>query len=185
MTKRPSLQTERLLLRPFTMQDAPVVQKLANCKQVTATTLQLPYPYELPHAEEWIQTHETLYKDRQQVVFAITLLDKGNLVGAIGMRTDKVHENAEIGYWVGVDFWNKGFATEAARAVVEFAFSKMELNRIFAHFMVHNPASGKVMKKLGMQFDGIMREHVKKNGEFVDLHLYSILRKEWQQQLIK
>ncbi|MCA9731159.1 MAG: GNAT family N-acetyltransferase [Deferribacteres bacterium] len=185
MTKRPSLQTERLLLRPFSTGDAKTVQRLANCKEVTSTTLQLPYPYRLHHAEEWIATHQSLYQEKQQVIFAVTLIDTKELVGAIGMRYDKVHENAEIGYWIGHDFWNKGFATEAARAMVEFGFGKMALHRIYAHFMVHNPASGKVMKKLGMQFDGIMREHVKKDGEFIDLHLYSILRKEWQQQYVK
>lgn len=185
MTKRPSLETERLLLRPFNVSDATRVQKLANCREVTDTTLNLPYPYKLQDARKWIATHETLYEKKQQAIFAITARAKQELIGAIGLAKNAAHARAELGYWIGHEYWNRGFATEAARAVIEFGFSKLNLNRIFAHFMVQNPASGKVMQKVGMQFEGELRQHVIKNGRPLDLHIYSILKSDWLKGAIK
>ncbi len=179
MTRRPSLETERLLLRPFLPEDAPRVHRLANCREVTSTTLNLPFPYELQHARQWIATHESLYEKNKQAIFAITIRVTKEMIGAVGLSRNAAHARAELGYWIGHEFWNQGFATEAARAVIEFGFSRLKLNRIFAHFMAQNPASGKVMQKVGMQFEGELRQHVIKKGQPLDLHIYSILKSDW------
>ncbi|KAA3615971.1 MAG: N-acetyltransferase [Calditrichaeota bacterium] len=184
-TNRPSLETERLLLRPFNLNDSQRVQKLANCKEVTSPTLNLPFPYKIQHAQKWISTHDSLFTKKKHAIFAITDRISSELLGAISLVTVSKHSHAELGYWVGHDYWKQGFATEAARGVIEFGFEKLELNRIYAHFMAHNPASGKVMKKLGMHFEGILREHVFKNDTFIDLHIYSILKSEWDANSIK
>ena len=90
------------------------------------------------------------------------------------------HSHAELGYWIGVPYWGKGYATEAAKAVVRYGFEQIKLNRIFAHHFKPNPASGKVLRKIGMKYEGCMRQHVRKWDEFVDLELYAILREEWK-----
>jgi RimJ/RimL family protein N-acetyltransferase len=109
---------------------------------------------------------------------AIRLRSDGRLCGGVGLHPETPHHHAELGYWIGVPYWGNGYATEAAKAVVRYGFEHLKLNRIFAHHFKHNPASGKVLRKIGMKHEGCMRQHVLKWGQFVDLELYSILRQE-------
>ena len=91
---------------------------------------------------------------------------------------EQQHSRAEMGYWIAIKFWNRGFATEAARAVLDYSFSDLDLQRIFAHHFKRNPASGKVLEKIGMQKEGVLRSHIKKWGKFEDLVVYGILRSD-------
>ena len=85
-----------------------------------------------------------------------------------------------MGYWIGLPYWNNGYCTEAARAVVDFAFTDLGLHRIFAHHLVRNPASGRVMQKIGMRFEGIHRDAIKKWDKYEDIAAYAILADEWR-----
>ena len=100
------------------------------------------------------------------------------LCGGIGLQANPEHNHAELGYWIGVPYWGNGYATEAAKAVVRHGFQHAGLNRIFASHFKHNVASGNVLRKVGMKYEGCMRQHIFKLGEFVDLELYAILRYE-------
>ena len=177
--KRPSLETERLVLRPFELSDATRVKLLAGDPDIAATTLSVPHPYEDGMAEKWIGSHQGLFEKGEQVVFAIALKSSGKLIGAIGLILKPEHEKAELGYWIGKPYWGRGYCTEAARAVLRYAFTKGGLNRVHAYHFHHNPASGRVMQKIGMKHEGRLRQHVKKQGQFVDNELYSILRSEF------
>jgi ribosomal-protein-alanine N-acetyltransferase len=177
---QPTLQTERLRLRPFALPDAPAVKLLAGARDLAATTLNVPHPYEDGMAEAWIQRHAPAYEADEVATFAITLNTSGALVGAIGLTINRLHARAELGYWVGVRFWNQGYATEAAREVLRFGFEDLELNRIFAQHMVRNPASGRVMQKCGMRHEGRLKQHSKKWGTFEDVDLYGVLAEEWR-----
>jgi ribosomal-protein-alanine N-acetyltransferase len=179
---QPTLETERLRLRPFSPSDAGSVQALAGAREVAATTLNVPHPYENGMAEAWIQTHAPGYEADEQTTFAVTLKQTEELVGAIGLAINRPHARAELGYWVGLPFWNRGYATEAARAVLRFGFEELELNRIFAQHLVRNPASGRVMQKVGMRHEARLRQHIHKWGRFEDIDLYGILGEEWRQQ---
>ena len=86
---------------------------------------------------------------------------------------------AELGYWIGKPYWGQGYCTEAARATLDFGFEQLGLNRIFAHHFARNPASGRVMQKIGMTREGRLRQHVKKWDAFEDLELYGILKDHW------
>ncbi|NEP60397.1 MAG: GNAT family N-acetyltransferase, partial [Symploca sp. SIO2G7] len=88
--------------------------------------------------------------------------------------------NAELGYWIGVLYWSKGYCTEAAKAVVQYGFEVIGLHRIQAAHFPHNPASGRVMQKIGMSYEGYRRQHILKWGKFEDLELYGILKSDWQ-----
>jgi RimJ/RimL family protein N-acetyltransferase len=99
-------------------------------------------------------------------------------VGAIGLRVEAEHERAEVGYWIGVSYWGQGYATEAARAAVDFAFRHFGVNRVFAFHFTTNPASGRVLQKIGMRREGTRRQHTLKWGEFLDSDLYAALRAE-------
>jgi len=102
------------------------------------------------------------------------------LIGAIGLTIDRELDKAELGYWVGKPFWGNGYATEAARLIVDYGFNQLHLNRICAKHFVRNPASGRVMQKIGMVHEGTARQDTIKWGAYEDLHLYGLLKSEWQ-----
>ncbi|MCP4567417.1 MAG: GNAT family N-acetyltransferase [FCB group bacterium] len=182
MTDQTTLETERLILRRFNLKDAPRVQLLAGDKAIAETTLNIPHPYEDGMAEEWIGTHEDQRNAGKLENFAIVQKEDNNLVGAIGLVIKREFESAEMGYWVGKPYWGKGYCTEAARAVLKYGFEQLELNRIHAHYMVSNSASAKVMEKIGMQYEGHLRQAIKKWGKFHDYKAYSILKSEYVQK---
>jgi RimJ/RimL family protein N-acetyltransferase len=172
------LTTPRLLLRPFTLADAPEVQRLASDRDIASTTLNIPHPYEDGMAEAWIDTHQAQYEQGTLVNFAMVGRSDGKLIGAIGLHPDRQHNRAELGYWVGKPFWNQGYCTEAAQAVVRYGFEVLGLHRIHATHIKRNPASGRVMQKIGMRYEGCLRQHVQKWGVFEDMEIYGILRSE-------
>ncbi|MEZ5360062.1 MAG: GNAT family N-acetyltransferase [Candidatus Zixiibacteriota bacterium] len=172
------ITTERLILRPFTLTDAPDVQRLAGEPEIADTVLNIPHPYKDGMAEEWIATHEPNFRDGKLANFAITTKDTGDLIGAIGLVINKQFNHAEMGYWIGRPFWNGGFCTEAARAIIAYAFDDLQLHKVHAHYMIRNPASGRVMEKIGMVREGLLREHVLKDGVYEDIVCYGIVRNE-------
>ena len=181
MDERPTIETERLLLRPFVLLDAEDVQRLAGERAVSDTTLTVPYPYKDGMAEEWISTHEPKYLTGELVNFAVALRPSGDLIGAIGLHLVSRFNRAELGYWIGKDYWNQGCCTEASRRVLRYGFMVLKLNRIYAAHMVHNPSSGRVMEKIGMTYEGRSRQHVKKGDAFFDLERYGIIKAEWNE----
>ena len=94
---------------------------------------------------------------------------------------DDQHQHAELDYWLGVSYWGQGYATEAANEMLRYGFESLNLHRIFASHFGHNPASGRILTKLGMRHEGIQRQHIRKWDKFVDSELYGILRHEWKQ----
>jgi ribosomal-protein-alanine N-acetyltransferase len=180
MNIKRKIETNRLLLRPFQLSDANDVQRLAGDFEIADTTLFIPHPYEDGVAEQWINTHEENFKSNKEIIFAVSLQETKELIGSIGLILNKEHEKAELGYWIGKPYWNKGYATEAAEAMLKFGFIELKLERIHAHYFARNPASGKVMEKLGMQYEGILRNDIKKWGKFEDIKIYGILRSEYQ-----
>lgn len=179
MTHQKRIETDRLLLRPFQLQDAREVQRLAGEFEVADTTLNIPHPYKEGQAEAWIRTHQEKYEKKEEIVFAIELQANGQLIGAISLFTNRKHENAEMGYWIGKSFWNNGYATEAAKAMLSYSFEELKLERIHAHYFSRNPASGRVMQKLSMRHEGTLRRHVKKWNKLEDIESYGILRQEF------
>jgi RimJ/RimL family protein N-acetyltransferase len=140
-------------------------------------TCRIPCPYTLDCAEDFIST---LQESETDIVWGIVLKASKMLIGAIGLIVDPQDENAELGYWIGQESWGNGYCTEAAKAVIDFAFEELGLNRVHAHHFLKNPASGEVMKKIGMLYEGRLRQHIKKDGEFIDLELYGILSDDWR-----
>ncbi|MCX7005169.1 MAG: GNAT family N-acetyltransferase [bacterium] len=175
-----TLQTERLLLRPFALADAPDVQRLAGERAVADTTLNIPHPYENGMAEEWIGTHQAKFNAGELANFAVVLRATSELVGAIGLVINRRFDRAELGYWIGRPYWKQGYCTEAAGAVLAYGFTALNLNRIHATYLSRNPASGRVMEKIGMTREGFLRQHAKKWDTYEDLVAYAILRDDWQ-----
>jgi len=176
----PTLQTERLILREFTLEDAPEVRRLAGAPEIARMTLLIPHPYEDGMAEEWISSLRPSYEAGEQMIFAMVLREGGELVGCIGMDLNARDKNAELGYWVGKPYWGQGYCTEAAREMVRYGFEVLGLHRIHANHFGSNPASGRVLQKVGMSHEGTRREHYKKWGEYEDRVEYGLLASEWR-----
>lgn len=179
MSGIPTLETERLILRPFSLEDAAEVQRLAGDRAVADTTLNIPHPYEDGMAQEWIAKHQPEAAEGKCVTFAITSKADGCLIGAVSLAGMVSGHQAELGYWIGCDYWNQGYCTEAGEAVLRCGFTMLGLARIHSCHFGRNPASGRVLRKLGMQREGLRRQHVKKGEKLEDLEVYGILRSEW------
>lgn len=179
MTRQPILSTERLILRPFELTDAPEVRRLAGDPDVSGNALNIPEPFEEGMAEAWIATHADAFDRGELAAFAVIRKDGGRLVGAAGLTIHRHDDRAELGYWIARAEWGKGYATEAAGAVLRYGFESLALHRIHADCLARNPASGRVLRKLGMAFEGRLRRHARKRGTFEDLDLYGILRDEY------
>jgi [ribosomal protein S5]-alanine N-acetyltransferase len=180
MKKRPTLETDRLILRPFTLADAPEVQRLAGEREIAATTLNIPHPYEDGVAERWLGSHQGTFEKGEGVVFAITRQADNALIGSIGLDINPAGDSAELGYWVGKPHWNHGYCTEAAKAVVAYGFDLLKLDLIYAHAMKRNPASERVMQKVGMRLDALLKGHIKKWGVLEDGVRYSLTKPDYE-----
>ena len=113
--------------------------------------------------------------------WVVTLRDTGKVIGTIGFvwYSDE-NRLAELGYSFARETWNRGYATQALRAVIDAAFRALPLNRLEAQHDIRNPASGRVMEKCGLRQEGILRGRILNKGEYVDVALYAILRSDWE-----
>ena len=179
---RPTLETERLLLRPFQMSDALEVRRLGGDIRVAENLSQMPHPYPEGRAEEWISGQQADYEAGKNLNFAITLKETGALMGSIGLHPKEDLLRAEIGYWVGVPFWGKGYTTEALGEMIRFGFDDFALQRIFATHFVTNPASGRVMEKVGMKLEGVMKLGISRFGVLNDSMQRAIVKPDWERQ---
>ncbi|HWO77405.1 MAG TPA: GNAT family N-acetyltransferase [Bacillus sp. (in: firmicutes)] len=170
-----TITTERLVLRLFQKSDAEAVTKLCNNYNIYKNTLYLPYPYSIEDALSWIEHHLDHFIANKLFEFAITDKESGELYGAIALTNNHKFNNGEMAYWIGEEFWGNGYATEAAQAILQFAFDEKQYHKVFARHFNSNPASGRVMRKLGMKKEGILIDHVRKENRYEDLVLYGII----------
>jgi RimJ/RimL family protein N-acetyltransferase len=151
----PVLETERLVLRAPRLEDANAIATLVNDRRIAENTLRIPHPYGLADARAFLASANAT---DEEVVFLITErslgVRGGTVLGACGIaRLDG--KQPEIGYWLGVPFWGKGYATEAARAVIDHAFGDLGYEQLLGGARVSNPASRRVLEKCGFQWTGV------------------------------
>ncbi len=140
--------------------------------------LGIPHPYPAGAGAAWIGTHSTLLAAHVANVFAIIERQSGALVGAVGLEIAADGREAEVGYWIGVPYWNRGYATEAAAAVLNHGFGEgLALDRVTARHFVRNPASGRVLDKLGMR--SVETVTVEKDGRVEHAMRLAISAAEW------
>lgn len=173
-----TMTTKRLVLRLFQKSDAAEVAKLCNNYNIYKHTLHLPYPYAIEDALSWIEHHLDHFHADTSYQFAVTDKKGGELYGAIGLSNNQKFHNGELGYWIGEEFWGNGYATEAAQAILKFAFVEKQYHKVFARHFKSNPASGKVLKKIGMTKEGIFIDHVRKEDRYEDLIYYGMINSQ-------
>lgn len=174
----PTLETGRLVLRAWALGDAPVMAQLCNDKVIARHT-SLPHPYVLADAEKFIAQLGKQYTEKNGLTLAITLSETGEVIGCIGLRGDFGSGIAELGYWIAAAYWGKGYCTEAARAMVDYGFRALKLCRVHARHFAQNSASGRVVSKVGLQKEGVRRQHLFRWGEYDDEVLYGMLKAEF------
>lgn len=175
-----TLNTQRLILRPITLDDVEAVTRYCQDRRVAEMTLTIPHPYTSSDAVAWINSLPGPLSKGTMMVWGIVPRATGELIGSIGIAINKQHDKAELGYALGVEHWNKGYVSEAALAVRDHAFTELGLNRLDAHHFVGNEASGRVMQKIGMVYEGTLRNVVRKWGVYRDSVCYAILRSQWE-----
>jgi RimJ/RimL family protein N-acetyltransferase len=169
-------------LRPFEAGDAAEVTRLVSDRRIADTTRNIAHPYRHEMAEQWIASLGPNFQAGTQATFAVMHAADHTLMGAIGLTIARADQRAEMGYWLGVPFWGQGYTTEAATALLRYGFTELGLHRIMATHIARNPASGRVMQKIGMRYEGTLRDHYAKNDAFEDVVYYAILLPEWQTQ---
>ncbi len=179
MTLIPTLRTDRLVLDGFRLEDAEEVERLVGEEQIARFTLNIPHPYPAGAAATWIAEHKKDLRRGQGLAFAVRLPDR-RIVGCVGLRIERRHDRGELGYWIGLPFWGQGYATEAARACLVFGFEHFALHKIVASHMTSNPASGRVMEKLGMTREAERLQHTRKDGVYHDQTDYGLLRASFE-----
>jgi len=153
-----ALETERLTLRRPTLADVKAIARLANDRRIAENTRRLPHPYTQDHAIAFVRA---MAHDPREIVFLIE--NNHTPVGAVGIDW-REPEAPELGYWLGVEHWGQGFATESARAVIDFTFEEFDIEHLIAGARVANPSSRNILEKCGFQWSG------------VELHRFEALR---------
>ena len=177
---QPVLTTGRLILRPFDVADGPRIDVLAGDRAIADKTARIPHPYPAGGGAAWVATHRELWSSGDAMTCAIVLAGGGEVAGAISLELAASRDVAVLGYWLGVPYWNQGYMTEAARALIDFGFGVMGLNRIEATYLMRNPASGRVMEKAGLAHEGVARQAMRKWGVYEDVGMRAIVRSDWE-----
>ncbi|MDE2944324.1 MAG: GNAT family N-acetyltransferase [Gemmatimonadota bacterium] len=175
-TREFEIGTERLLLRPHRLEDVDDIFEFARDPE-WARYLPVPVPYLREHAEQFVARQVLTSRD-EWPVWAIVLADK--VIGGIGIRIDAEHATGALGYSIAKEHWGSGLTVEAARAVVGWAFRERGLAKVYAYADARNAASMRVMEKLGMTREGMLRSHRTLREERVDDVYYGLLREEWE-----
>ena len=171
----PVLATARLRLRAPQREDAPAIAALANDRRIAENTARIPHPYTLADAEGFLAYLEE--ESETEIAFAITLADH-TLIGICGLRM-RQRKSPEIGYWLGAAFWGHGYATEAARALIDHAFEELGFERLEAGARVSNPASRRVLEKCGFQWSGVALLRLRALGSSAPIDRFRLDRGLW------
>ena len=176
----PSLETQDLCLRKPRMKDAKDIFRYASDPEVARYVLWEPHR-SVSETSSFIRDLRARLRAGCPSSWVVVLRETDTVIGTIGFVWYSTDNNAaELGYSFSREYWNRGYATQALRAVIDSVFSSLPLNRLEAQHDVRNPASGRVMQKCGLIQEGILRGRIMNKGEYIDTALYSILRSDWE-----
>ena len=180
----PLIETPRLILRAVRPTDADDLFAYARDPEIARFTTWNPYQT-IADAHRFLRIALDHYRTGKIGLWGIEHRASQRFIGTIGLTGEGAagqfaHGRAELAYALSREFWNQGFTTEAAHAMLHFGFTSWNLNRIEARCLVPNVASARVMEKIGMNYEGVLRQHVYVKGTFHDLKIYAILKGDWE-----
>jgi len=176
ISRQPStivLETERLTLRKPTLADVKAIARLANDRRIAENTRRLPHPYQQDDATHFVKT---VAGDGSNTVFLIE--HHHTTIGVVGVDW-RQPETPELGYWLGVDHWGRGFGTEAARATIDFAFEEFAIEQMISGARVVNPASRNILEKCGFQWSGVELHRFEALGSSSPVDCFRLTRGVW------
>jgi len=168
----PIIKSEEFILRPFRRGDEKLLAGNINNKKINRNTSNIPYPYTLKDAKDWINKNLKEAKKKTPAMINFVIDIDGDVAGSVGF-SNITEFKAEIGYWLAQKYWGRGIMTKAVKLVTKFGFDELKLKRIYAFVFSFNKASMRVLEKAGYKFEGILRKHVKKDGKFLDYYLFA------------
>ena len=168
------IRTERLLIKTPEISDKFELTQLINDKDVIKWLSDIPVPYTLNHAEEFIERSQK--EALKQESYNFMIFHNGKMLGGIGLR-DLYNKSCQVGYWLGKQYWGNGFATEALRSILDFGFGQLNLEKIYADYKIGNEGSIRVLAKCGFEYS---RKKYEYDSELKEEALLTevILRKE-------
>jgi [ribosomal protein S5]-alanine N-acetyltransferase len=179
MTVAP-IETERLTLRPLTPADSAPIQAAAGRREVADTMISIPHPFSARDAERYVRARIAQYRRGRALALGLWSRPDQAFCGLVELRAiDREHALAELSFWLAAGRQGRGYMGEAIAAVLRLAFEDLGLNRVYAYHMTRNPASGRVLARLGFQPEGLLRQRVRKWGVFEDVILQALLRQDW------
>lgn len=178
----PVLESARLRLRPPRQSDAPRIVPLADEREVAANTLTMPHPYSEVDAREWIERCRRNAATGEEIAFVVETRDTAELVGACGIGINQTHRLGEVGYFIGRPYWNRGYCSEAVRTMLDWGVTALAIDKLIARVFTGNAGSSAVVRKLGMEQEGLLRRHLVKWGERRDVEQWGMLVSEYQEK---
>lgn len=172
------IELGNITLRNWQEKDIRSLTRNANNKKIWDNLRdEFPFPYTEMAAKEWIKI-----ANQNNPLTSFAIVYKGSAVGGIGivLQTDVFRKNAEIGYWLGEDYWNKGIMTKTLKAITDYAFSTFDIVRIFAHVFESNVSSARVLEKAGFTLEARLKKSIIKNNKIQDCLIYSLLKQNQQ-----
>lgn len=169
-----------LTIRPWRETDAADLAAALNNKHILNNLRDgLPFPYTEADALDYIRAMKDADPDE---TFAFAIIWEDQAIGSIGIfRQGNIHrQTAELGYYVAEPYWGKGYMTHAVQMACDYVFTHSDILRIYAEPFAHNTGSCRVLEKAGFQFEGTLRQNAVKNGQIIDMKLYSLLREDWR-----
>ncbi|OJV66497.1 MAG: GNAT family N-acetyltransferase [Clostridiales bacterium 38-18] len=172
-----TIETERLILRRYKSDDAfDMFHNWASDSEVTRFLSWAPHDH-IEITKEIIEIWMNQYQYDHVYNWGIQLKHEGTLIGGISVvALNETHFSCEIGYCIGKEYWGNGITTEAFSAIIPFLFDKVGMNRISANHDTQNIASGRVMQKTGLQYEGTARQARKRGSQFYDIAIYAITK---------
>ena len=178
----PIIETERILLREMTPDDATVLLKLFGNPEVVKF-LEMNPLRTISQANEWLKWMKSFFASRGGIRWVVVLKDgtpSGTVIGSAGLGGwDREANCAQIGYDIAQQYWRQGYGTEVARALIEFGWNRMHLNRIEADIEDGNHPSEHILAKLGFEREGVLRQRICRAGKYTDKILYGLLRQDY------
>jgi RimJ/RimL family protein N-acetyltransferase len=172
------IHSEDIILRPWSLNDASQIVPIANNRNIADNLRDgFPYPYSIDNARSWLNM--VIPDNDPTRFFAITADER--IIGSIGLvsKSDIYRKNMEMGYFLGEEFWGKGIATIAIKAITSYAFSDFDIIRVYAEPFSDNQGSRRALEKAGFKLEATLRSNVIKNGIIKDSCIYSVLKEEF------
>lgn len=176
MVENSPMESERILLRPVSFEDAEDMFEYTSDEETTR------FLYAAHKDLDQTKNFIANYFMKEPIgKYAIVIKDSEKMIGAIEFRVHEYNNSGELGYTVNRHYWGNGYATEAGELILDLAFNVLGLERVFAAYEVKNVASGKLLERLGMKCEGILRKSEMIKGVLVDSAYHSIIKEEYEQ----